>query len=182
MRALIRISIVVLAISSSGYTQSRQTPYAGQDRREIKALSADEILAYQDGQGMGFAKAAELNQFPGPKHVLELASELGLSEQQKANTQRTYQRMHSEATRLGGLLITQERDLDQLFASKKIDSSKLRRVVAEIARLQGDLRVVHLQAHLEMRRLLSPDQINRYDELRGYNSGDADHKDHRRKH
>ena len=182
MRALIRTLVVLLAISSAAYAQSSQTPYAGQDKRQIKALSADEILAYQNGQGMGFAKAAELNQFPGPKHVLELASELGLSEQQKADTQRTYERMHSNAARLGGSLIAKEGDLDQLFASKKIDSNKLRRVVSEIARLQGDLRVVHLQAHLEMRRVLSLEQIKKYDELRGYNSGDADHKDHQRKH
>jgi Spy/CpxP family protein refolding chaperone len=90
--------------------------------------------------------------------------------------------MHAEATRLGGLLIANERELDQLFASKKIDSDKLRLAVAEIGRLQGDLRVVHLQAHLEMRRLLSPDQIKKYDELRGYNLGSGEHKDHQHKH
>src|SRR2546426_1077095 len=42
--------------------------------------------------------------------------------------------------------------------------------------------VVHLQAHLEMRRLLSPEQIKKYDELRGYNSGGIEHKDHQHKH
>jgi hypothetical protein len=30
------------------------------------------------GQGSGFAKPAELNGYPGPAHVLELAGPLGL--------------------------------------------------------------------------------------------------------
>jgi hypothetical protein len=52
--------------------------------------------------------------------------------------------------------------------------------VAEIAELQGKLRATHLQAHLDMRRLLSPSQIKKYDELRGYDSGNV-HKDHQHK-
>ena len=31
---------------------------------------------YLDGAGMGYARAAELNHFPGPMHVLELAREM----------------------------------------------------------------------------------------------------------
>ena len=181
MRTLLQMLIVVGAISSAAYAQTAQSPYAGQEKRSgIKTLSKDEITAYQSGQGMGFAKAAELNQYPGPKHVIELASELKLSERQRAETEKIYQRMHEQATRLGGLIVAKEGDLDRLFISKKIDSEKLHAVVADIARLQGELRVVHLKAHLEMRRLLTPDQIKKYDELRGYNSND-EHKDHQHK-
>jgi len=178
MRSLIQVALAVVWISSASYAQSEQRPYAGQEKREIKALSAEDIQALESGQGMGFAKAAELNQYPGPKHVLELAAELKLSDQQKADAQKIYDRMHSEATRLGASLIIRERELDQLFANKQIDSDKLRGMVGKIARLQGELRVAHLQAHLEMRRLLSPVQIKKYDELRGYNSGGSEHKGH----
>src|SRR5262245_41722644 len=114
MRTLIKMLIVAVAVSAA-FGQTRQTPYAGQEKREIKALSPDEIEAYQNGQGMGFAKAAELNQFPGPKHVLELAEQLKLTETQKIETQRIYDRMHADATRLGGLIISKERELDRLF-------------------------------------------------------------------
>ncbi|MGH7485986.1 MAG: hypothetical protein ACREMY_10365, partial [bacterium] len=47
------------------------TPYAGQQSREIKALSQEEAAGLLAGKGMGFAKAAELNGFAGPAHVLE---------------------------------------------------------------------------------------------------------------
>lgn len=51
------------------------TPYAGQQTRTIKALSDDEIAALRNGEGMGMAKAAELNGYPGPIHVLSLAAQ-----------------------------------------------------------------------------------------------------------
>lgn len=182
MRRTIQLSLLAALIVSTAYPQAGQNPYAGQEKREIKSLSADEIKAYENGEGMGFAKVAELNQYPGPKHVLDLANELKLSDEQRLDARKIYDRMHAEAVRIGNSLIAMERDLDRLFATKLVDSPKLRLAVSEIARLQGELRNVHLQAHLEMRKLLSGDQIRKYVSLRGYESGDTDHKDHKHEH
>lgn len=44
---------------------------------ELQALTPEEVEQYRAGAGMGYAKAAELNHFPGPMHVLELAGPLG---------------------------------------------------------------------------------------------------------
>ena len=43
--------------------------YAGQQARSIKALDDAEIDTLLNGRGMGLARAAELNHYPGPKHV-----------------------------------------------------------------------------------------------------------------
>lgn len=145
-------------------------PYAGQDARALKALSAEEIASYLNGQGMGLAKAAELNSYPGPRHVLELAAALKLSAQQRARTQQIFDAMHTEAVRLGGLIIEGEKTLDAMFARREIDADKLRAATREIALLQGELRAAHLRAHLDMRALLTPEQIKNYDRLRGYDS------------
>ena len=40
--------------------------------------------------------------------------------------------------------------------------------VAKIARLQGELRTIHLRAHLATRDTLTRHQILEYDRLRGY--------------
>ena len=53
-----------------------QTPYAGMQTRPIKALSEQQIADLGAGRGMGLALAAELNGYPGPSHVLELADKL----------------------------------------------------------------------------------------------------------
>jgi Spy/CpxP family protein refolding chaperone len=150
------------------FSQSQSSSYAGQEQRQIKALSPEAIRMYLEGHGMGLAKAAELNHYPGPKHVLELAKQLNLSAAQSAQTQKAYDRMHAEAVRLGKLIVAKEKQLDSLYAMQKINAAQLRVQVGDIAKLQGELRVTHLTAHLEMKKILSPQQVAKYDELRGY--------------
>ena len=55
---------------------SSAATYAGQQNRQIKALSAQEQQDWLEGKGMSLAKAAELNRFPGPMHALEHADAL----------------------------------------------------------------------------------------------------------
>ncbi len=159
---------VLSCLPLCAFAQKTHQSYAGQEARAIKALSPEEVQAYLEGQGMGFAKAAELNHHPGPKHVLELAAPLQLSKEQMAATQAILEKMHNEAVRLGKQVVEHEKKLDGLFASGAIDRNQLVKAVSDIARLQGEVRVAHLQAHLEMKQLLSASQIARYDELRGY--------------
>jgi Spy/CpxP family protein refolding chaperone len=169
---LILIPVLVLA-------QIQRSPFAGEQQRSIKALSPEEIEAYLGGAGMGLAKAAELNHYPGPKHVLELASELNLSNQQRFKTQEIYRAMNERAVSLGKQIVEKERELDRLFGRAAIDETTLRQRVNEIAELQGDLRFTHLQAHLKTKQILSSEQRERYDRLRGYQAnGDSETHQH----
>ena len=146
-------------------------PYTGQQARSIKSLSAEDVAALLKGEGMGMAKAAELNGYPGPVHVLTLANELKLTESQRQQVQAIFERMTAAAKPLGAKLVEREQALDGLFATGEITTDRLTVETAAIAELQGQLRSVHLAAHLETRPLLSPEQIARYQRLRGY--GDA---------
>lgn len=141
---------------------------AGQDRPATKALADEEIQGLLQGEGLGAAKLAELNHYPGPRHVLDLADQLHLSEAQRARTQKIFDSMHEEAVRLGKLIIEKEQELENLFAGNNVDQNKIKKLLREIARLRGALRITHLQAHLEMKSVLSPEQIVQYDLLRGY--------------
>ena len=58
---------------STSTAWSSAATYVGQQNRQIKALSAQEQQDWLEGKGMGLAKAAELNGFPGPMHTLEHA-------------------------------------------------------------------------------------------------------------
>ena len=175
------ISLLVLLLASSLVASAQETKhgaYAGEERRGIKSLSAAEVEELLNGHGMGLAKAAELNHYPGPRHVLELAAELQLTPRQRAQTQAAFERMRGVAVQLGRRIVERERELDSLFAESKIDAGSLQAATAEIARLQGALRAAHLSAHLEMRRLLSPQQIAKYDELRGYTGRQKSNRQH----
>jgi hypothetical protein len=147
------------------------SPYSGQETREIKALSPEEIRALAAGEGMGLAKAAELNGLPGPLHVLQSAEALGLKAEQRAAVQVVFDRMKAAAVTTGLRIVELERELDWAFAARAIDAAGLERKVADIARLQGQLRTIHLKAHLETLPLLSASQVHRYQVLRGYAAG-----------
>ena len=149
------------------------SPYAGQQARAIKALSDDDNSALRKGEGMGMAKAAELNGYPGPVHVLALAEQLGLTDTQQRQVTAIFERMSAAAKPLGAELITHEQILDQLFAKGEITPDRLTAETTVIAELQGRLRSVHLGAHLETRASLNPDQIARYEQLRGYGQSQA---------
>jgi hypothetical protein len=158
----------VLAWASMGGAAPAVSPYAGDERRAIKALSEDEVRDYLAGSGMGFAKAAELNRYPGPRHVLELADRLALSAEQRRRTERLFASMREEAARLGGEIVAQERELDARFASGAISAAEMERLTATLGALQGRLRAVHLRAHLAQRDILTTEQRRQYDVLRGY--------------
>lgn len=50
------------------------------------------------------------------------------------------------------------------------DERRIETVLTEIGTLQSEFRGVHLHAHIELARTLSPEQVRRYDQLRGYTS------------
>jgi Spy/CpxP family protein refolding chaperone len=164
--ALFALLVIMATIASS--TAQTPSPYAGQEQRTIKALSDEDIGDLLEGRGMGLAKAAELNSYPGPLHVLQLADALGLSDAQRKATDSLYANMRQGALSLGRQIIEAERTLDRAFADGRIGPAMLRSQVSAIAILQGELRAVHLDAHLAQRSLLTSEQIARYDVLRGY--------------
>lgn len=156
----------------------KSSPYAGQETRTVKALSDNDIQQLMAGEGMGMARAAELNHYPGPRHVMALSSELRLTPEQTKATQKAYDEMHSAAAALGKSIVDKETALDKEFAGGTITPEHLVANVSEISRLQGDLRTTHLRAHLKMKSILSPGQQAAYDSLRGYGGGMTMGRDH----
>lgn len=155
--------------------------YAGQQTREIKALSAQEQQDWLDGKGMGLAKSAELNGYPGPMHTLEHAQALKLTDAQRAKTEALMQQHKSAVRDLGKQLITEERNLDAQFAQRKITVEQVNATTAKISALQGQIRAEHLRTHLAQTQILTPEQVASYNSLRGYGGGNGDahqHKSH----
>jgi Spy/CpxP family protein refolding chaperone len=168
------LSVAALVGSAAASLAQTTSPYAGQEQRAIKALSDREISDLTEGRGLGLAKAAELNGYPGPMHVLELADSLHLSDQQRAKMQELFTAMKAEAIPLGERLIAQEAELDKEFASKTITAASLAASTDAIGITHSALRQTHLKYHLSTVEVLTPAQIRRYAELRGY-KGDVQH-------
>ena len=171
-------TFIFAAMLLASTTVVAQTPYAGMQTRPIKALSEQQMADLGAGRGMGLALAAELNGYPGPSHVLELADRLELSADQRASIQRLFDSMKAEALPLGSKLIEQEADLDQQFASRTVTPESLKASTAAVAVTQGELRETHLRYHLSTAAVLGPGQMQRYAELRGYGDQPMRHHHH----
>jgi hypothetical protein len=173
--------LFALVTALAPLTATPQSPYAGQESRELKALSADEVASYVEGKGLGFAKPAELNGFPGPMHVLELADGLELTPGQRAATRKLMERHKAEVRVLGREYIENERRLERLFASREATPEAVSAAVARSAEIHARIRASHLVTHIEQPRLLEPAQVGKYAVLRGYTGGAAapsHHKHH----
>ena len=174
MKKRIAVAIAFMALAGGASAQTHQ-PYAGMQARPIKALSDQQVADLKAGRGMGMALAAELNGYPGPSHLLELADPLGLSTEQQATVRAMFEEMKAEAIPLGERLIGQEAALEGLFATHAITPDTLRAATAAIGETQAKLREAHLKYHLSTIAVLQPQQLQRYAELRGYADGAANH-------
>lgn len=145
-------------------------PYAGQETRAVKSLSDDEVKGYLAGAGMGFAKAAELNGYPGPMHALEHAAALSLTAAQRDALDALMRSHKEEARRLGAEVVRLEKELDALFATHAATPAAIDAKVAEIAAANGRVRASHLKTHVKTTELLTPGQVERYKAARGYGS------------
>ena len=157
-------------IAASGHEY--KSKYIGQERREIKSLSNDDIKELRAGAGWGLAKAAELNGLPGPKHILEMKKEIELTAEQERTVVALYNDMHSEAIALGHKLIEYEKELNSRFAQRNIDEKVLDQLLTNISETYKSLRYTHLSAHLKTPGILTEAQIKKYNKLRGYSSDD----------
>ena len=164
--------------AQNGEESSVYSAYAGEETRQIKALSDQDIRGLLAGEGTpfgGMAKPGELNGYPGPRHVLDAheAGEFAMSDEQHDRIEELYEEMRDLAVPLGGEIVEYERELDRAFVEKTITPDILEEIVEESAELYAELRYTHLRYHLELVNVLTPAQVQEYNELRGYLDGDV---------
>ena len=163
--------ILTLSILLAAPVSAETRGYAGEQTRGVKSLSAQEIDDLLAGRGMELAKAGELNRYPGPRHVLDLGPDLGLTPEQAEAVAAIFARMETAAQALGAEIVARETTFDRRFAEGSVEPATMLAEAEALGVLYGRLRAIHLKAHLETRAVLSADQVARYDRLRGYGNG-----------
>ena len=120
--------------------------------------------------GWGLAKADELNGVPGPVHLLEMKAEISLTSEQISKIEELQSKMKKQAIAKGKELIALETELERHFMERAITAPLLHELLGEIDATRSELRYIHLSTHLQTPKLLSEQQISRYNQLRGYSS------------
>jgi len=162
------VAAFVLFAHTATAGSKHESEYAGQETRQIKSLSEADIAELERGGGWGLAKAAELNGVPGPAHLLELKDEIPLTTEQVAAITTLFEKMRTRATEQGATLIELERQLDVHFRMRTITDDDLVSLLQRIGAARAELRYIHLATHLETPQILTEEQIDRYNALRGY--------------
>ncbi|HRQ38087.1 MAG TPA: periplasmic heavy metal sensor [Chloroflexota bacterium] len=145
---------------------------------EIRGMDDQTIEDYLTGKGMGMALPAELNGYPGPRHVIDLADELSLTPEQTAQTQALFDEMQPKAIALGTQILAAEAALEEAFRTQTVDETNLEAQLQAISLLEAQLRYVHLRTHLATLEILNAHQIMLYNSLRGYDDMPANHNQH----
>jgi uncharacterized small protein (DUF1192 family) len=74
---------------------------------------------------------------------------------------------------MGAEVVELERTLDRRFQHRHIDACRsIRDLTQRIALLRGEIRAIHLEAHLAVDPLLTETQREAYLRLRGYSGAD----------
>ena len=102
----------------------------------------------------GYGKAAELNGFPGPRHVLDLKKELALTSKQVSEIEEIYRKMNLLAVKVGAELVAKEAFMDREFKEKRVNSKSLKKMIQSSAVKYSELRYIQLVAHLETAKIL----------------------------
>ena len=178
--ALVAFSLTTMTAVAAN--NDGKSAYVGQEDREIKALAPDRIAGLKAGAGLGYAKAAELNGYPGPAHLIELAHQIPLGPGQLTQVVEIRDRMRSDSIALGEKLLDAESALEKAFRAGGLSEEWLGTLTSNIGTVEGKLRARHLAAHLEVTALLSSDQIMRYSNLRGYGTSNKHGGGHKGQH
>jgi Spy/CpxP family protein refolding chaperone len=158
-------SLVMIALGSAAMAQHEQHAAAAAGAG-TSTLTAEAVQQLLNGDGLGLARPAEMNGYPGPKHVLELKTELSLTADQERKVEAIRQQMLEAARPLGRSIVEAERALDESFKAGRMSVAELASGTAAIAGLQGQLRRAHLHAHLLTKPVLTAEQVRKYYELR----------------
>jgi hypothetical protein len=175
------VSIGVVGIHGQPWAEvSRPVrPSAGGQSPEPPARGSPRDLAIGIDAGLSISVGSSpkrLSGDPGGEHqagrtcTADVPS-LDLSGDQRAKVQELFSAMETDGIPLGEKLIAQEAELDKAFASKTITAATLAASTDAIGATHAALRQAHLKYHLLTIEVLTPTQIQRYAELRGYKGG-----------
>lgn len=153
------------ALAQHDHTMS---PYAHTQSAEFATLTPAEVHELRNGDGMGLARPAELNSFPGPRHLLDLKADLDLTREQIVRIEAIHAKMKTRAIAKGEAILQAEQHLGNLFATGRPTVAETTRMTEHLGMMRGQLRAIHLLAHIESTHELTVEQIERYDRLRGY--------------
>ena len=168
------VFVLTLALAPAGMAQQRQQPHPGGppgSQGQPAATDAEEQ-----------EQAPMMQQMPGmmghggmmlQHHLERLTQQLKLSDEQRAQV-RTLIRNHAkDVIRLKAEIDTMAIDVPPLLEADPVDLAKVKQLLQTIAAKEADLRLAHITAMQDTRKLLTPEQQKQFRAMQGHMMGDG---------
>lgn len=146
-------------------TAGPQSKQAVAQMQHHHACLEEEQASIERGEGFGMAMPADHAGYPGPRHVLDMASDLKLTADQRAAMEKIFAAMKEKALARGKELFEAQARLEQMFRDARPEAD-LREQSFRIDSIHAELRWIHLSAHLAAQKILTAEQIAKYTHLR----------------
>ena len=161
-----QICTVVLGCAALAAAGPRVYPQQGHEAMQHHhSCLEEERASIEKGEGFGMGMPADMAGYPGPRHVLDMAAELGLTAEQHAATEKVFETMQEKAVARGKELFEAEARLEQMFRDGRPEAD-LREQSFRVDSIHAELRWIHLSAHLAAQKILTAEQIAKYTRLR----------------
>ncbi|MES2377449.1 MAG: hypothetical protein V4553_12760 [Bacteroidota bacterium] len=139
-------------------------------RSPARTLTYQQYQAYLKGEaGEDLARVAEMNHYPLPDKVLKWRNEMDLSPIQIKKITEASAYLRRRRLQIGGSIIDTEKMLDSMFRYNKVQDGNLIFYATRYGSYQGELRNAFLQACLSTQKLLSQQQMSKYESLQKRN-------------
>jgi protein CpxP len=113
---------------------------------------------------------------PVGHHFNKMATELGLTNQQKQNVKDIFVKIRPQTEPLMKQLKTERRALRSLIQAETIDDAAIRAQSAKVAVVAADLAVQKAHVAQQIRTVLTPEQVQKFKELQANRDSRMDEK------
>lgn len=152
--------LFLMLISGSIYHANAQTDSTAAPQSPVKTLTYIQYDALMKGADLyNMALPATLNGYPMPDDVIKYKFKLDLGPAQVTKITAIGKELHRKRLEMGPIIIRNERTLDSLFKTNKVDDGTIIYYATRYGAYQGELRNAMLQACYATANLLSPAQV-----------------------
>ena len=110
-------------------------------------------------------RMAESNLFPG-KMLLKFKDEIGLTEKQEQKISKMSEMFQEANIRANADLKIQEMKLKSYIKKDNIDRKKMEKMIRDIAKFKTDMQIDRMNYLLDVRNVLTPEQIKKIEALK----------------
>ncbi|OKS84666.1 hypothetical protein [Mucilaginibacter polytrichastri] len=170
IKKVLQLAFIVSLSAVTQTLRAQQTDSVAIRHSTVKILTDEQYNAILNGDDVNnLAYVAKLYRYPYPDQILKYRTHLKLSPQQITRLNEINATLKMKKTEVGLSVVQNERMIDSLFRTRRINESVIVFYTNRYGLYQGEYRGALLIACYNSRKVLNPVQLNQFNELLNHN-------------